>query len=337
MVADSETAFRLRGIPAEFERTEVTDAIAQIPGFSQGIGIEIHSLACDPVYKDKQVGTLAFSRIPDSLLGQREISFIPTHGPSKIQLTLDTHFEGFTPLHQSLEKKCEVDIIAVCGLNGHAFGSYKQKNGAYMWLRDGLGTDLPNARILTYGYDTRAPSIQNIYDIANTFRNLLRCLRSPGKSGFRRYLILLGHSLGGVVVKAALTQMIGSNDETERSIFELLRGILFFGVPSQGLRIQSLIPMREESAWRALLYSLDDENSPTMLELGKGFAQAKRCIQHCKYYYFYETKKSPTAILVSPLFSLRRCIFSGMNRFNMAILMLSTSDRIALTIPYTFV
>lgn len=300
MVADSEIAFRLRGVPAGFSIPEVAAELAQSLDLAQDISVKIYSLSCDPVRKDEQVGTLAFSRIPASLQRRHEISFTSSSGPREIQFILDAHFEGFTPLHRSLEKKCKVDIIAVCGLNGHAFGSYKQKDGPYMWLRDGLRNDIPNARIFTYGYDTRAASIQNIHDIANTFRNLLKGLRTLDEPGFRRSLIFIGHSLGGVVVKTTMTQMMDSNDETEKSILKLLRGILFFGVPIQGMRIQSLIPMKEESSWRALLYSLDDENSPFMFHLAERLAQAKKHVQYCKYDYFYGTKKSPTAILVSP-------------------------------------
>ncbi|KAM3509182.1 hypothetical protein MY11210_006437 [Beauveria gryllotalpidicola] len=32
----------------------------------------------------------------------------------------------------------ELEIIAVSGLGGHAFGSFKERGGSNMWLRDSL-------------------------------------------------------------------------------------------------------------------------------------------------------------------------------------------------------
>lgn len=62
-------------------------------------------------------------------------------------------------------------VIAVPGLNGHAFGSFKAKSRGrtYMWLRDSLAKDLPHARIFIYGYDTQlqgSHSFENIGDLA---------------------------------------------------------------------------------------------------------------------------------------------------------------------------
>lgn len=42
-----------------------------------------------------------------------------------------------------------------------------------MWLRDALPLDLPNARILTYGYDTRvirSSSFQNLTDLGKALQ-----------------------------------------------------------------------------------------------------------------------------------------------------------------------
>jgi hypothetical protein len=63
-------------------------------------------------------------------------------------------------------------IIAITGLAGHAIGSWTMPNGR-MWLRDVLPDDVPNARILTYGYDSRlADSIRpfsTMQDLAEEF------------------------------------------------------------------------------------------------------------------------------------------------------------------------
>jgi len=72
-------------------------------------------------------------------------------------------------------------LIAISGLGGHAFGSFKKKNGSHMWLRDSLPTDLPETRILVYGYDThlfKSESFQNIKDLGIQLRNSINTIRS---------------------------------------------------------------------------------------------------------------------------------------------------------------
>lgn len=46
-------------------------------------------------------------------------------------------------------------LIAVTGLGGHAFGSWKSPISDNMWLRDYLLDDLPNYRVILYGYNTK--------------------------------------------------------------------------------------------------------------------------------------------------------------------------------------
>jgi len=49
-----------------------------------------------------------------------------------------------------------------------------------MWLRDSLPQDLPGARILIYGYDTRlegSQSFQDVRTLAGQFRNQIKAIR----------------------------------------------------------------------------------------------------------------------------------------------------------------
>lgn len=75
-----------------------------------------------------------------------------------------------------------------------------------MWLRDALPKDLPNARILIYGYDTLligSESFQTIPDLGVWLRNAISVVRE----NVRKPLVLLGHSLGGIVMKEAILKM----------------------------------------------------------------------------------------------------------------------------------
>jgi hypothetical protein len=66
-----------------------------------------------------------------------------------------------------------LSLIAVTGLNGHPFASWKEKDGNFMWLRDGLPQALPNTRIMTYGYNSRLSGSASFASISDYGKSLL--------------------------------------------------------------------------------------------------------------------------------------------------------------------
>lgn len=104
-----------------------------------------------------------------------------------------------------------LSVIAVSGLGGHAFGSFKQSDqDDYMWLRDDLptalcdpGTGTPIARIMVYGHDspvTNSESFQDLGDISQAFLSSFVGLLGRGNI---KPIIFIGHSLGGIIIKKA--------------------------------------------------------------------------------------------------------------------------------------
>lgn len=99
-------------------------------------------------------------------------------------------------------------IIALAGLGGHAFESFKERDGEHMWLRDDLPYDLtplsnerPTARIMTYGYKSvvvNSTSFQTFEDIAT---QLIASLRSLAEGPTTRPIVFIAHNLGGIIVK----------------------------------------------------------------------------------------------------------------------------------------
>ena len=80
-------------------------------------------------------------------------------------------------------------VIAISGLGGHAFGSFKQRNGSYMWLRDFLPREFPTARILTYGYSSKlsaSESFQDLEAIAAALRTSIKRLLNANSVGFSK-------------------------------------------------------------------------------------------------------------------------------------------------------
>ncbi len=143
----------------------------------------------------------------------------------ELLLSEDKDFYGFTPLY-SPEGEAEADIIAITGLAGHAFGSWAAP--PHMWLRDFLPNDLPTTRVLLYGYDSKLAGSQSkniLSDLSNNFVVKFHTMRSLSRSEHRP-IILIGHSLGCLIIKDALIEMKSHPDhhlcECSSLIWELL-------------------------------------------------------------------------------------------------------------------
>ncbi|GFF48132.1 hypothetical protein IFM46972_08474 [Aspergillus udagawae] len=201
--------FRARGIPLTYlTKPDVRELIMSVLPIGPGASVAVHSLAMNPVDCNSKVATLSFHSLPVCLSGgEDQWKFaLPSEGDedgvtTKHTLTLDTHFIGFTPLQDSDEDKCDVDVITLSGLGGHAFGSFKERGGTFMWLRDALPFNFPNARILIYGYDTQtvlSSSFQNLTDLGKRLRTGVKGIRKPSEF---RPILFIGHSLGGLVIK----------------------------------------------------------------------------------------------------------------------------------------
>lgn len=125
--------------------------------------------------------------------------------PPRPSWHVDKTFIGITPLYDP--PNATVDLLAVTGLGGHALGSFRdQDNGTTVWLRDFAPQDIPRARIMTYGYETRvigSESTQGVEALAQTLLRTLASFRQRTKTSDRP-LVILAHSLGGIIVKEAL-------------------------------------------------------------------------------------------------------------------------------------
>lgn len=101
--------------------------------------------------------------------------------------------EQFPSIIPGTEPNLLPSIIAVTGLAGHAFGSWRSREGPEMWLRDFLPDDLErngcNARILTYGYDTKlvgSVSDAGIFEISKQFLEAVKISRPRTEVNYPR-------------------------------------------------------------------------------------------------------------------------------------------------------
>ncbi|KAI1204287.1 uncharacterized protein F4807DRAFT_353339 [Annulohypoxylon truncatum] len=303
--ADKAITYRLQGVPPRFSKSGLEDALKSALNLEAGVTFKVKSLADDPSpgVSTKRIATLDFSRNP------KRFSENPIRGGWPIQIGVDdvihfdTCFQGWTPLHSTPDDQCTTDLIAVSGLASHAFGSLKARNGSYMWLRDALPVQFPKMRIFIYGFDSQlkeSESTQNYDDVANRFQTSIRNIRTfsrdndgrPGPS-HPRPIILLGHSLGGIIIKLTLYRMAEGDEYSDRVNLMSTCGMLLFGVPNYGMEISHLAAIVEDSANRTFVQQLDKTSD--ILKIIRDKFPSVLPFKDARIYSFYETMHSPTA------------------------------------------
>lgn len=307
MAPDSHSNFRLRGIPQSYQsRREVQELVKNVLSVGAEAIFTVQSLATNPIERTSKVATLTFNTIPSPLSDRSKKQWVvplpqsdgvdDDERISRKPLVFDTHFVGFTPLQHTEQDNCRIDIIALSGLGGHAFGSFKERDGRFMWLRDALPLDLPTARILIYGYDTQtigSNSFQNLDDLGRALQADIGAMRVQ-EPNHQRPLLFLGHSLGGLVIKQAVTSMRDDGNEHDTPTLDSIFAFLFFGVPHSGMATESLVSLVKNQPNRALLESLG-KNSALLSRLQKDFKSAFS-VNPPRVVTYFETEKSPTAL-----------------------------------------
>ncbi|GAW21984.1 hypothetical protein ANO14919_115150 [Xylariales sp. No.14919] len=131
-------------------------------------------------------------------------------------------------------------IIAVHGLNPrsksdseHAWDTWQAPGPeGRLWLRDELPHHIPHSRVLLYQYNSTAvygKDQSTFVDKANAF---LESIRLKRRGYEQRPLLLLGHSLGGLLIKQALINAF--NNEKYEKVRLATKGLAFFATPHGG-------------------------------------------------------------------------------------------------------
>ncbi|KAI1371116.1 hypothetical protein F4677DRAFT_450684 [Hypoxylon crocopeplum] len=290
--------YRLRGCPAHLDRLGATELLSRALGDVSPVDIRIQSLATtlDPRTRPPtKVATLMFRRLPaliEARQGDDEWK-IPVDALEK-PLLLDTHFLGMTPLNDVEREKHEFDCIAISGLASHPFGSWQPKgeDKSFMWIRDELPRSMPNMRAVIYGYDTalvESKSFQTTQDLAVSLVDHIKASGWTFPSA--KSLVFLAHNLGGIVLKEALAAL-ASGREQGIHILSLVRGGVFFGVPSQGMATSHLLAMVRDHANEPLVQELS-RDSEYLRSLDDRFSGLS-FLRGMRVHWAYETKTSPT-------------------------------------------
>ncbi|KAF2727898.1 hypothetical protein EJ04DRAFT_450416 [Polyplosphaeria fusca] len=296
--------FRVTGLPASQPDAELTalleaaihDSLTKKEWSKQTVSIATAPSCYDDNEKVALVefhgGSPAFlSELKDNPLGDWQVEIGDT------DISFDQHFFGFTQLYTpKADSPVTADIIAITGLDGHAYGSWRGKgNLGRMWLRDFLCKDLPCCRTMIYGYNSKLSShgIDTIMDYGRGLTEELKKVRNTEELR-KRPLIFIAHSFGGIILAHCLVEAVQTSEDDHPTIASLHRatyGMLLFGIPHKGLMVDDIEKMlagQDNHPRGALLGQIKAKSDLLALQL----ANFKNLIRDRKIVSFYETRQT---------------------------------------------
>ncbi|KAH8891229.1 hypothetical protein GQ53DRAFT_151968 [Thozetella sp. PMI_491] len=143
---------------------------------------------------------------------------------------------GLKPVYEPPDgAEPDVDIVFVHGLNGHWHNTWFHRASGVYWPRDLLGCDVAHAKVWSFGYNADVVKLFGPVG-ASTLRQHSLALVSDVARQCRAHggLIFVAHSLGGLVVKAALYLSAGSAESHLALVHCRTLGVAFLGTPHRG-------------------------------------------------------------------------------------------------------
>lgn len=304
----TEVVYRIAGFPAGASKPATKAILEEI--FESDTEIIVRSVGIHPLAVSAVVATVIFSPVPSQLKGNsksRISEVVRFNGqPLQLHLEIDTDFLGFTPLNVVDDSQAgQIDCILVSGLSSHAYGSWKERGGRFMWPVDTEDSRPPNVRFLLWGYDTSLINSESFQDIEDIGGNLATALEGIHPSFARddkddqkpefeaRPIVFIAHSLGGLVVKEAICQMT-----QKMAYLRCVYGLVLFGVPHNGLLVDPWLRIIGQRANSDLVRSLKPD-SRDLQRLDKTFRKTFR-LPGSQVISVYETMKSSTTKEESP-------------------------------------
>ncbi|KAJ5745112.1 hypothetical protein N7520_010294 [Penicillium odoratum] len=240
-------------------------------------------------------------------------------------INFDGHFFGFTQLYVSDDDQpVAADIIAIAGLDGHAYGSWQGTgNLGRMWLRDFLSKDLPQCRTMIYGYNSKLSShgVDTILDYGRELMEEIKKIRNTkevgdafdlstdGKFGLTLRLApaetsdihrtqLWGHYLGSCGTPNRAIQTMEEDHPAITSLHRATYGMMLFAIPHKGLvmdDIQQMLAGDGRHPRGQLLQQISSKSDLLIHQL----ADFKNLIRDRKVVSFYETEQTRRLVLDS--------------------------------------
>lgn len=159
---------------------------------------------------------------------------------------------GLTTLHEPQEATPAVDLIFVHGLGGGSRKTWARTvDPLHFWPKAWLPEDIEfrDVRIHSFGYNAdwseRRQSILNIHDFAQSLLGEIK--NNPLIRRGNTKLILVGHSMGGCVVKKAY--IIARQDITCKALAERVHSMFFLGTPHRGSDLAGILQSMLMVTW----------------------------------------------------------------------------------------
>ncbi|PMB67555.1 Ankyrin repeat domain-containing protein 50 [Beauveria bassiana] len=264
---------RIDEIPAD-HANNLNRNLKSILGKIQDLRGETNSMVCRSLVSYGKDYLCATISINTSLFAD-DLSAQLCHAGQAHPYKYTCKFQGVTPLFED-KNGADIDVIAVPGLGSHALGSWKSPNNDDVWLRDFLPKDVPNIRVLLYGYDTSlqdSRSNQSMEDLGQGFLEKIIAFRAND----------------GALIRACKHRHNQDSDLSKASF-----GMLFFGVPNLGLRNEELKTIVRGQPNDALIYDLvvnsDSEPSTSLKRQAREFSEDCKCY---RVVTFFERNHSP--------------------------------------------
>ncbi|KAL6807500.1 hypothetical protein GGI42DRAFT_245801 [Trichoderma sp. SZMC 28013] len=310
MASVESKVYRLRGIPEHLDRLGVALLVSRFiaNGDQRDVSVASLALSCERwVITRTKTATLSFKKLPEAVSRDPDAGEWPLRDPTWLApLLLDDTFIGLSPLNDVPEHEHHYDCIVMSGLASHPMGSWQPhgKDKSYMWIRDTLPHLVPKVKFILYGYDTKLAGSKSFQTVPDIALSLIHTLQQGGWAGTDpRKLIFFAHSLGGIVLKEAF-RMLADSSVRDELILNRTRGVIFFGVPSQGLDVSDLqIMLQGQPNKDALVKEISNE-SPFVEVLEEQFSGISH-LQKMKLLWAYETETTPTVITVDGKY--KRC------------------------------
>ncbi|KAK6346360.1 hypothetical protein TWF730_010686 [Orbilia blumenaviensis] len=170
---------------------------------------------------------------------------------------IDSDFFGLTQLYTVEPKEIKIDVVALSGLNSHAYGSWvglrdqvgPEINGDNpMWLQDFFSQDddlKSCCRTMIFGFNTKygAKASWRIEDYVRYLLTEINKARGSSEEQ-RRPIALIGHSLGGNIITQAFLK--ASEGDRYENIYKSVKRIFLFGVPFRGIHLDDVASVLED-------------------------------------------------------------------------------------------
>ncbi|KAK3298742.1 peptidase S8/S53 domain-containing protein [Chaetomium fimeti] len=127
-----------------------------------------------------------------------------------------------------------VDVVAIHGLNGDYLKSWTHRVSGAMWLKEFLPSSFPNARVMSFGWDSRITGNSSTATLKEWADQLAVQLSLRRQSAESRGIpiIIIAHNVGGLMAKRMLLN--ASLTPRRIDIFNSVAAIVFLGTPHRG-------------------------------------------------------------------------------------------------------